>query len=522
MAGKSFTRLFESPYVWFGMAVLVWLPLNLYSLMSYPAPNADDAWFGSVAVQFLQTGTFQSPILGVDVHDGTSWRLYSMGLAQAFRLFGIGLLQARLFSVAAALAGAWMLFVFGRTLYGAVEGLVAAALYLFSLWVLAASHTVRPDLWVNAAGAAAFWGFWQVRTSRRPWPAFLLGLFAAAAVDIYIVVVYSSLAVSAAMIVEFRRRADRKLLGLYVVGGLLGTLYWFLVRLLPDPGSSVSQWQYLTHFYVQPVSADFSLWAYLSSMAAAARVGLIGNSRLGPLEMTYVLAGSLILLRRRQTPDRLVLFGLFVQWMGIFLPYKGLNHFLDLIPFFSLASAVGIVSAAKWLTPRLPRVRPAVLAAGLSLPLMAGYVAASLVLGWRSRVIEYGRYANQIRALVPQGASVLGESTWWWVLRDGPFTYDYYISLLSYKREDLSLPEVVDLVLKQREINAILLDERLGYWPLTGEPLPERESSIAEALMDYAETQCRLEGVVEGYGYGAELGGPAIKRTRVFLCSEHE
>ena len=140
------------------------------------------------------------------------------------------------------LVGGWLLFSLGYKLYGAQVGLLSATLYLFSLtlWV---SHVVRPDAWVNAASIASFLLFWLTKESRNRWLAFILGIFLAVAVDIYIVAIYSSIAIALAMLIEFRQRFDWVILRYFIIGGLIGIIYWLAFQLFPNPVDMIAGWQ---------------------------------------------------------------------------------------------------------------------------------------------------------------------------------------------------------------------------------------------------------------------------------------
>lgn len=237
-------KIWKQPYFWFFVVCLIWLPINLYSLTTYFSPFWEDSWESSSAVNWLATGQFENPIFGhfEGLYSNQSLlRLYLISLAMVFKVFGIGLAQGRLFTVVALFVGGWLLFILGRRMYGDVVGLLAATLYLFSLRTLGPSHSIaRPDLWGNAAGIACLLFVWQVIESRQPWQAFWAGVFVAASVDIYLIVAYFSIAASVLMLVEFIRR-DRMVLGAFILGGVVGTLYWFAVRLFPDPYLAISQ-----------------------------------------------------------------------------------------------------------------------------------------------------------------------------------------------------------------------------------------------------------------------------------------
>jgi hypothetical protein len=493
---------------------LLWLPLNLFSLTSYPAPFGDEALIGSVSAEVLRSGRFALPVYGAagGIYDNYKvYHLYTLALTQVFRLFGIGLAQGRAFSVLGALAGAWLLFFLGWRLYGAMVGAASAALYLFSLRVLGPSHSVRPDLWVNAAGVTCFLVFWHAREARRPWPVFLAGLLAAAAVDVYVTTLYASLAVSLTALIEFRRRTDWKLLGLYALGGLIGTAYWFIAHLLPDPAATLIQWQYLSGKVGLVESPNLRLLFNLNLFIIQS--GLIGHSRLGGAETAYILAGLISLAIRNRAADRFMLLGWIMLWLGVLYPYKGLTHLIQMTPLFSLTIAAFGLTAGQWLARRLPFVAPAsALAVALYAPLLAGYVAGTIVLGWQSRAINYEEYTRQLRALIPAGSSVMGEGTWWWGLQDHLYTAEDYLLYFTLAYPDVSISQATQTVLAERGVNVILLDGQFSFHNDVG------NKTLQGALVDYAHTHCRLAGVVELYGYGVEVGGPGIKRTEVFVC----
>lgn len=512
-------RLLKCPYVGLAVISIIWLPINLYSLMSYPAPSSDEGWFGAGAAAFLATGRFEVPIFGNAslFFRGDLWRLYAVGLALAFRLGGVALLPGRLFSVAGALIGAWALFAFGCRLYGAGVGLLSAALYLFSTRVLASSHIVRPDIWVNVAGILCLLGFWQVKLSRQPRQAFLLGLVAALAVEVYVVGVYASIATTLAVLFEFRRRADWKMLGAYALGSAIWASVWLIGRYADGAGSTLAQWQTL-YQTMSPRSNLLSPLALFSRMWAYVQAGLIGYSRLGVVESVYLVIGLFSLLTRRQTADKFVLFAALVLWLGLFYPPKSENHLIDLMPLFSLMIAAGAGRAAEFVAAQLPRLKPSLmfLSALLAGPLIAGYLFGNMWLGWQSRVIRDAQraYNDQLRGLVPPDSRVLGDAVWWWALSDQVFTNHHYLNWYQSSYPQMSKEEVLAAVIKERRINVVLLDDLSGY----PQSLYGSVVMMKTTVENYTRTHCRLAGFAAGQVIGVEVGGPALRRTDVFIC----
>lgn len=512
---RMIMKLHHNIWLWFALVSILWLVFNSLFITVYPSTYNDEAWLSAQADQFLKTGRFDVPLFGPGIQKNyLPWRLYTVGLAQVFRIWGLGLTQARAFSLAGALIGGWLLFLIGQRLYGSTVGVLAGTLYLFSLRVFWLGHVVRPDMWVNAGGLACFFGFLLVKQSRHPWHAFLLGLLAAFIVDIYMIVMFSSAAISLAMLIEFRRRAEWKVVSMYILGGMIGAVAWLLSRLLPDPTALADQLPTLLRGSRGAFSLAPAILSYASVAYSTLTTGFLGYSRIGVVESLYLFAGVLGLLIRHSPQDKYVLLILSVVVAG-FLNYGGNHHIVDYMAWLCLAAAATLAMVASWLLPRLPRLRfsTAIITGLLAAPLLIAYVGASTYLGWRNHIVNYEQYARQLRSLVPVGANVLAEGQWWWTLRGGLYTADEYLFISGAIPLKVDADLAVASVLKERSVQVVLLDEGLGFsYSYHSRP------DLHLALTKYVKANCRSVGVVEGYSYGVEQGGPDIKRTEVFSC----
>lgn len=242
--------------------------------------------------------------------------------------------------------------------------------------------------------------------------------------------------------------------------------------------------------------------------------GIVGHSQIGWLELIYILLGFIALWLRRTHADRFVLISWIIMWAGYYNPYKGLRHLVELVPHFTLAMAVGITFFGNWIAKHLNRKREwaPIIIGSSSMLLIMGYVVGHLVIGWRSSALDYNRYARQIASLVPRNSSILGEMSWWWVLRERSFTADYYLSLIRTARPDLSASNIVEMVMAERQVDVVLLDEYFHVREY------DNNMDLQLALVDYTKMHCKSVGLVEDYGYGVETGGVRIKRTEVFAC----
>lgn len=503
--------------------VILWLTLNIASLTSYPVPQVDDAWIGSTAVQFLRTGEFGLPIFGDISGSSRNYvhlgRLFSAALALVFKVFGVGLAQGRALGLVGALVGTYLLFALGERLYGRTAGALAGLLYLFSWRVFYMSHMVRAEVWVNAGGLACLLLFLKLKVTRATHLAFLLGLAAAALVDIYTTFVYYTVVVSVAILFEFRRREEWGRVGAYALGGAMGSAYWLAVHLLPDPALALAQWRALSYDYFHVEFGLSSLLSPLLSLPFYVRVGLVNYSQLGSLETAYVFGGLAVLLIRRGDADKHILWAWLIFGLSYFyiVPAKGLYHIVLFMPFFCAVIAIASVGLADWIKARFPKVPAAAYAALLATPLMIAYAGGDALFVWRSRVINYDQYASQLRSLVPADVSILGEGTWWWVFYESRFTADHYLLWYNIGRPPLNATGIVEAVIKERNVHVILMDERLSSFYL--ETKVGFDNDLHIALTEYVGARCKSAGVVEGYFYGVEQGGPGLKRTEVFLCA---
>ena len=178
----------------------------------------------------------------------------------------------------------------------------------------------------------------------------------------------------------------------------------------------------------------------------------------------------------------------------------------------------GVFSISDWLKVRLNFLKGRIgyILLAIASPLLSAYIFGNVSLGWRSQIMysEYQRQEQELQALVPPGSSVLGEGTWWWAFRGSTYTTDHYLSLIPDPH--IGAEDVVDKALAERKIDVVLIDEQINFYFYTTGDWPS--TPVEMALRKYASNRCRLLGTVEGYGYGVELGGPAIRRTNVYLC----
>lgn len=499
------------PWLWLCLLTAIWLPVNLYSLNSYPASYLDEAWFAAPSVEFLKTGQLILPVFGLVYGRPMSFILaqgYNIALALVFKISGVGLAQGRMLSVVAIAVGGWLVFWAGSQLYRPAIGWLAGAVYLFSPRVLFFSHLIRPEALVNVGSLVCIAGFLVLRETRRPSHAFVLGLAAALALEVYVNVIYASIAVGLLTLFEFRRKADWNISGWFLAGGLIGGLFFIAAHLPVDFVALQQQARILGQI---TGLGEFLPGGLLTQMSYTVRYGLFGYSRLSLFEILAIATGLTGLLLNRQTQDGIVLYFGLAIWLGQFFPNKNPYHVVEMYPVFSLIIAGGNFALVRKLGNYFPKLGKIFtpLCWTLCSTLILAYAAAGLSLGYRSQSVDYTPAYRQLRALVPKQSSVLGDFRWWWPIYDEMFTADYYFNIPF--TEGLDAAHAVQQVMRERQIDVVLLDEA-GHIPEAG------MLQFREALESYITQNCRLAGTMD-YMIGVEFEGPIPRTTQVYLCS---
>ncbi len=500
---------------------LCWLAVSCPSLLTYPVPHSDEAWFGSTGVSMLQSGQNEVLIFGDTsglYRSQTVWHLFAVLMGGWFRLWGVGFLQARLLSLTGAALCGLLVYWFASLHFSRIGAWLATALYLFSLRILYTSHMLRPDAWVQMLGFSTWLGYFLWHKHPRIWKAILLGFLCTAIIDLSPIVVYFS---ATAGLWAFGESCWRKKWGQAVAlvgGAMLGLGYYYIAQILPNANASSEIGSVFSAFSDANAFSFLTkgFWRYLKEdlFGIVFLTGLWKHSRVAPIETLFWLAGLCTAIFRRKHLDWFLLSAGGILWLGFLLPYKGLHHLTEFVPWFSLLS-VGFATcladtlAQHWKKPQWRNILPI----GLLSPLLFASIVGMALLGQRSAPIRYERAAAEIRALLPDHPTILAEGSWYWWFHETPFTTDEYIRLVQDGFPELSARQALERVLRDRQINTLLVDEHFSFH------LIPANQNLQDEIETYVANHCTLAGQVTFPGYGVEHGGPFDKTTRVYHCS---
>jgi hypothetical protein len=499
-----------------------WAALTVFALPRYPAPYVEDGWMGSRGHEFMVRGDF-----GLTTHadffgSAQNWRsvgrLYVVSMALFYWATGFGLVQARLFSLLGSLVAAWFIYRLGQRFSGPAEGLLGAALSLLAWRGFYAGHLARPEAWVMAGGAAALYALWTTHPSERPLPWAGAGLLAALCLDIHATAVHFLAAFLFGAGWLLRPWAPRWGLAAGLGLGLAaGTVYFVGVHFLPDPALALKQYRHFTPPLAELGSGGYSVLRQAQASITLWASAVLGFTRLSLLETACFAGGVAVCWFRRERANRFLLAALLGLALSFTFANPGYNprHVAVFVPLTSLVVARAAVSLGGgrggW--PAFTRLNAAARPLLLSAPLLAAYLLGDAVLAWNNRLISYAPYAAGLRALAPPGANVLGEEFWYFEFHDGRYTSDFMLTEDPALKSPASAARLAE-IFREREIEFVLLDEQLAQ-DFDGTPLPEPER---EALRRHVAQHCRRVGIVTGYLYGVESGGPRLKTTEVYDC----
>lgn len=407
--------------------------INLSSLGAYPAPHCDETNHLAVSYNFFHEGRFvlhtMDDVGGFSQNFSSQGRLYQVAKGLLLELLGYTVTAGRAFSFLGWLLAIALTYLAGRSLYDERTGLAAAVALAASNNAFYASHVGREEIWIAAAAAGMLAATAALRRAPSRGRFAATGLLMVAAADIHPNALWFALPIGLLLVVENVRSAEGRIRLAWMAGaGLLSGALVAAAHLLPDPAAALAHLRFASQY--NGLLND-SIGRRLAEQAALMWdtyvVGLNGSVA---VLTTFALAGLAVALARRAAGDRLLLlcWGGSLLAFALLLGYKSAFYGRLWEPFLALAAGTGIVTAARWIAARRPRLRPD-LAAGLLLaPLVVAGAGSQAWLGVKFHERDTQAYYDEIAALVPPGEPVMGDASLWPLFNGrNPFTADEVI-----------------------------------------------------------------------------------------------
>jgi hypothetical protein len=416
-------------------------------------PICDEGWYANPAFNLsagrsMGTTVLESagtPLHGLDRHTYWVMPLYIVGEASVYELFGAGLLQTRLFSLAWGLVLLASWFVILRALF---EDKYVALLGVFVMaidsYMIAVGSTGRSDMMCAGLGSAGIAAYLWLR-ARNLFVA-LFGsnaLIAASGMTHPNGVLY--LASLTFLVVYFDRRNIRVIhVGAAAAPYLIGAAMWS-TYIFQNPADFIAQFGSNARTRTSGITSP---WAVIRGEALryVNAYGLgsqsTGLARIKIVMLLAYLAGMTgVLLSpflRRQTPSRILLFmtGLTFGLMVIVEGAKQDWYLVHIIPLFGALLALWIVHC----------VRAHVLPAGIVALGMAGFVVVNIgLVGWLAHRTDYqSKYmpvVEFLRATPNEHARIIGSAELGFQVGFDRVSDDTRLGYYSRKMPDLIVVE---------------------------------------------------------------------------------
>ncbi len=493
-----------------------WLVFNLLTLTKYPVPMCDEANYAVVGYQLARHGAFTAPIHGAGDVDAlnaaTVGRLWAVGQALLFTLFGFSLYVARLYNMLAWLGCAWLVYVIARRLYGADFGVLAALAFGLSVWVFLRWRLARPDAWAALMLLVMFWSYLRMRERPTFWRAFGLGLVGMLALDFYLAGPLFFLPVYGLLVLwdAYKRREWRIVLG-FGAGAIIGAIFFVGAHAYPDAAAAYQRWfGRVLDTHVQGVgSSELQVtgglrWLWRNFVT---RYGL-------PLaaESGLALAGVVIALRK-PLPNERALLGIYLGSLGLFALFyadKGWMHGAMWSPFMAMMIVRAVWSVGRVLGERWRHISHGVLASVLLAPWLVVNVVAAVWLVIGSWHADWPGGVRAMHALIPPDSSLWAKESWWFAYPEARFVSQ--LGLRRWERADadgiMTEAELVGFF-RQNSVDYLILEDDFHCHALT--PAPPG-FTLLEVIGQY----CTEIGSVEGDFSEAE--GVRITTARAYQC----
>ena len=158
----------------------IFILLYSFNLDKFPNVWGDEAWFSNPAYTLATLGILGTTMKAGGIANYTYWQppVYFLLLAASFKLFGFGLIQARMVSVFLGFFTVLFTYLLGKRLYNKRIGLLASLLLIANPLFFYTSRQVRMDIAVVCFTLIALYYIYIALKDSKPVFYFISSLFA--------------------------------------------------------------------------------------------------------------------------------------------------------------------------------------------------------------------------------------------------------------------------------------------------------------------------------------------------------
>ncbi len=451
---------------------LLYVLLFTFNLDKFPDVKMDEAWFSNPAYELASNGRLGTTMLQGwhNIENYTYWQppAYLLQLAASFKLFGFGVTQARIVSVALGLVGVIFTYLLAKELYDKRIATLATLLLSSNPLYFAMSRLVRMEIAVTTFMIIALYLLVIAIRDPKPHKYFLCGVFAMLAMlshpngllgiaAIYFIVLILGVSRSDSAIGRLRSVFTERGVYLYCAG-LAFTMVPYLIYISLDFQSFLAQFmsnigQSLSSL-VGNILAEPSRYSSFLEQFTSSSTGIV--RLLGLLAVLLLISLTILTLyrvmRNRNWGDKIILIFLLthVILFTVIVSNKTDIYLTLLLPAWSIivsATIFHVLFKKKVIPLRSLSIVPLFVGILLAGHILANYGAISYAI-YMNRDYNYDQIKEEVLKYVPKGSTIIGETTFWIALHDEFKYYDWHVfSLVGGERfheviEDLQ-PEFI-------------------------------------------------------------------------------
>jgi 4-amino-4-deoxy-L-arabinose transferase-like glycosyltransferase len=523
-----------------GLLVGLYLLIELPGLANAPLTHQDESWISSPAANLALHGVYADPRFKGFAGQEQAYfgfpPLYPLMLALIFKVAGVGLVQARLLSVACGLACLLLTYVVAVQIFpkqrvaGSHLGLLAVTLlltwhlieagpanFLSGVPLLDQGRVVRYDVLVPVFGLAAWWLYLYNRPLESKFYYLLAGVLCGLAGLAHLFGLFWLPVLLVVLLVDkgwqtFRSTAPWLLVG----GAVFAWIPWLIYCLSNWEAFTEQGLEYQNQFRLT------SFGFYSANLLNEPRRFWIGAGwGVNNLQFGYSPAGWLLVLTlvallvylfsaplRANLKTLLVPLVAQLFFFALLLENKTVTYAITLWPLLALLAAWVILRLCKtgadgqnW-KARLRRA---------ALLLLVGAVVVQGALGWarlaeaRNSFTPYQTYLDRVAALIPPGSRVIGLHDYWLGLNQFPYhaiSTAFFRAEPGYSRVPVSFEKALD----ELDGNVLLFDRNLqSFLDETSSPQSLRYRQGQDLLRWMKNHSATLLGKVDDPYYGLML-----------------
>lgn len=393
---------------------LAGIVLSFVSLKTFPNfMTTDEPWVVSFNDTLDRTGKLYASINPTEpIPSLSAPRIYLVSNIW-MNLWDRGIYTARSFSVIGGLALLVIVFAIARELYDTQTGLIVLLLTATNLLWVAVSHVMRSEMWFTAAIWLAFLLALVARRRQSGWLAGLSGLVIALSSEIHSAGPLFCVILGVWWLSDWKTvRSERRMLGMFIAGGLLGALFYASYHIFPDPAA---YWHDIQNQMTGQGGGQLTPWGVVIERHRP-------YYQANKIELIGLLIGSLVAMIRLPEVRRTGLFVILIVG-AYFLLQSDPNIYYSMLWFTGLIILTACVLRSlpwQWLVPML------VILVG-SFGLNALLIREHIIEDWNNQGLEV---IDQVVERLPEKGTVLAHPVFYFSLRDpGLVSYAYVETL---------------------------------------------------------------------------------------------